>query len=148
MSEEEQRHLDQRRTRRLEAAMAAGDEQAIQRAGGAGTAEAKEARRRVQVRRAAREGRQKRAEQIKAEQAQREQKKAQTGAQAQSGSTAQAGHRPATGADRRQQVAARADQARSAPVERRVQEVKDMNRRAAQSARERAERSQKAGQRM
>lgn len=139
--EDQQRHLDQRRVRRVEAAIAAGDEQAIQRSGGAGTAEAKEARRRVTVRRMAKEGREKRAEQIKADAERRRQEK--TGQQ---GTPAQTGHRPATGAGRREGKTAQADRVRSATMERRVQEVKDMNRRAAQSDRERAERKQKAGQ--
>ncbi len=137
-NEEDQKHLDQRRVRRVEAAIATGDEQAVQRAGGAGTEEAKEARRRVTVRRMAKEGREKRAEQIKAD---AEQRKAQ-----QAGTATQTGHRPATGADRRQNKTQQADRVRSATMEQKVQEVKDMNKRAAVSRREEAARKQKAGQ--
>lgn len=61
MTEKDQHDLDQRRVKRLEQAIASGDKEAIRRAGGQRGREAAEARKRLQVRRVAREQREKRA---------------------------------------------------------------------------------------
>lgn len=67
MSEKDRHGVNEDRVRRLERAVAAGDEQAIRAAGGAGSREGREAARRVTVRRTAIEQRRKRDEAAKAE---------------------------------------------------------------------------------
>ncbi|WP_059036440.1 hypothetical protein [Gordonia desulfuricans] len=139
MSEKTDHDLDQRRVRRLEQAIASGDREAIRRAGGQRGPEVAEARKRLQVRRVAREQREKRAAEAKATAEQKAQSAEHKGGQGKEQSAARSAQQGQGNAVRTSPAATRGQTAQRSSTPMRDAAIDRQKALAAQRQRDRAD---------